>query len=392
MPYILNKTNGGVLTVVDDSSLDTTTNLMFVGRNYAGYGEAVNENFLKLLENFANNTAPDKPIAGQLWFDTSASNKKLKVYDGKQFKAVPNIIISDQKPDSSTCLVGDLWWDSSNKQLNSFDGIGFKIVGPIESSRSTWESGEETTSTSELIPVLKGKIGSTPLVVISKKEFIPSPDSELSLNFSVIKQGMTMATGYTIFGTISTASLATTASNIVVSSSSNTNASFFIPFSSVQSGATTLRTTSTFFFNPNTNTLTSPNFSGISTSARYADLAERYEADTAYDLGTVVVIGGDKEITETHKRADVSVAGIISENPGYKMNADAGTNITHPYVALRGRVPCKVIGPVKKGQLLVSSSYPGYAEAFKTGDSPNAVIAKALEDFNGVKGLIEVLV
>jgi hypothetical protein len=391
MPYILNKTNGAVLTILDDSTLDVTTNLTLVGRNYAGYGEFVNENLIKLLENFSNTTAPDKPITGQLWFDSSTSVKKIKVYDGKQFKTVPNINISNSKPENSQALTGDLWWDSSNKQLNVYDGTQFKVVGPSESARSSWESGEETTSTSELIPVLKGKIGTTPLVVISKKEFTPSSESELAANFATIKSGMTIATGYTIFGTVSTASVATTATSVQVTST-NTNTSFYVTFAGATSGSSVLNTDSDLSYNPGTNTLTAQNFSGISSSAKYADLAERYEADHFYDVGTVVVIGGEKEITETHRRADTAVAGIISKNPGYMLNAGAGNDNTHPYVALRGRVPCKVLGTVKKGDLLVTSFYPGYAEAAKSGDSPNAVLGKALEDFNGVKGVIEVLV
>lgn len=391
MPYILNKTNGAVLTVVDDSSLDVTTNLTFVGRNYAGYGETINENLLKLLENFSNITEPDKPIVGQIWFDSSNTTKKLKVYDGKQFKTVPNINVSDIKPNVALALTGDLWWDSNNKQLNVYDGTTFKMIGPLASARSSWEAGEETTSTSELIPVLKGKIGTTPLVVISKKEFTPTSESELSFNFSVIKSGITMATGYNIFGTISTASLATTATNVEVTST-NTNTSFYIPFVGTTVGTIALKTDTDFYYNPSTNTLTSPNFNGVSSSARYADLAERYESDIEYDVGTVVIIGGEKEITETHSRADTAVAGIISNKPAYMMNSDAGNDKTHPYVALRGRVPCKVIGPVKKGQLLVTSAYPGYAEAFKLNDNPNAVLGKALTDFNGFKGVIEVLV
>ena len=80
MSYILTKTNGATLTVVNDGSIDQTTNLKFVGKNYAGYGQIENENFLRLLENFSNNVAPDKPISGQLWYNVSS--KKLNVFDG----------------------------------------------------------------------------------------------------------------------------------------------------------------------------------------------------------------------------------------------------------------------------------------------------------------------
>ena len=97
---------------------------------------------------------------------------------------------------------------------------------------------------------------------------------------------------------------------------------------------------------------------GHTVEATYADLAERYEADAEYEPGTVVVFDGDKEITTTDVEADYKVAGVISTDPGLKMNSNAGEDSTHPYVALKGRVPCKIIGPVKKGDLIVTSKTP----------------------------------
>ena len=119
---------------------------------------------------------------------------------------------------------------------------------------------------------------------------------------------------------------------------------------------------------------------GHTIEATYADLAERYEADRYYDEGTVVVFGGNKEITTTAIEEDVSVAGVISTNPAYKMNSHAGTDATHPYVALRGRVPCKVTGPVRKGDLLVTSELEGFARSVGKSDRGHAVFAKSLEE------------
>jgi hypothetical protein len=116
---------------------------------------------------------------------------------------------------------------------------------------------------------------------------------------------------------------------------------------------------------------------GVSVQAQYADLAENYISDTHYKPGTVVVFGGSAEITLTTEFADVSVAGVISTNPAYLMNAD---NEGQP-VALRGRVPVHVIGPVKKGDLLVTSDSPGYAVSVgKNANYGVAVFAKALQD------------
>ena len=92
----------------------------------------------------------------------------------------------------------------------------------------------------------------------------------------------------------------------------------------------------------NMNNTTNYKFRGLATSAEYADLAERYAADAEYDKGTVVRIGGTHEITQTMQHADTDVFGIVSTAPGFEMNAGAGSDATHPFVALAGRVPCKV--------------------------------------------------
>jgi hypothetical protein len=116
---------------------------------------------------------------------------------------------------------------------------------------------------------------------------------------------------------------------------------------------------------------------GRSTQAQYADLAENYIADQHYDYGTVVVFGGDKEITVTNEFADHRVAGVISQNPAYLMNAA----VTGLPVALRGRVPVRVTGPVAKGDLLVTSTTPGFAQSVGSDTGFGVrIFAKALED------------
>jgi hypothetical protein len=133
-------------------------------------------------------------------------------------------------------------------------------------------------------------------------------------------------------------------------------------------------------------------FNGTATSAKYADLAERYQSDVPYEPGTVVVLGGDSEITISTTAIDETVAGVISTNPAFRMNEDAGDDIAYPFVALRGRVPCKVTGSVRKGDRLVTSDIPGHAMAAPREAPAWAVFAKAMEDFDGGQGVIEVLV
>lgn len=127
----------------------------------------------------------------------------------------------------------------------------------------------------------------------------------------------------------------------------------------------------------------------LASSAQYADLAEYYLADTHYPAGTVVAFGGARELTICNQDHDVTVAGIVSDRPAFEMNA--GIKGDHPVaLALAGRVPCRVIGPIQRGQMLVSAGQ-GRARAEST-PSMGAVIGKALEDFDGTTGTIEVVV
>lgn len=138
----------------------------------------------------------------------------------------------------------------------------------------------------------------------------------------------------------------------------------------------------------NNNIITTGLFEGTATSARYADLAENYQADAEYDQGTVLDFGGEFEVTLALADSR-KIAGIVSTNPAYLMNTDLkGSNVVP--LALQGRVPCKVTGTVKKGDMLISAGN-GFA---KSCDEPKigAVVGKALEDFNGETGIIEVVV
>jgi hypothetical protein len=128
------------------------------------------------------------------------------------------------------------------------------------------------------------------------------------------------------------------------------------------------------------------NFLGTSTTAKYADLAERYTSDANYEPGTVVDFGGDREVTLSNIDSSPSVAGVVSTNPAYMMNSDSDGL----YIALVGRVPTKVTGPVRKGQMMVSNG-DGTARG-ENNPIMGSVIGKALENFSDGVGVIEVVV
>ena len=127
MAYTINKTDGSILATVADGQVDEIkTDLTLIGKNYSGFGEALNENFVKLLENFAGTAVPTKPIRGQIWFDTN--ELKLKVYNGTSFQPVSSATISEIQP--TDLAIGDLWFDDSNKQLFFYDGTSLILLGP----------------------------------------------------------------------------------------------------------------------------------------------------------------------------------------------------------------------------------------------------------------------
>ena len=127
MAYKINKTDGSLLTEIVDSTIDqTASDLTLIGKNVSGFGEFINENFIKLLENFAATSSPNNPIAGQLWYDTSQN--RLKVYDGAGFRQGSGPIISGTAP--SNLVQGDLWINNAENQLYFYDGIDLKLAGP----------------------------------------------------------------------------------------------------------------------------------------------------------------------------------------------------------------------------------------------------------------------
>jgi len=127
MAYTINKTDGTILATVADGQIDVlSSDLTLIGKNYSGFGESINENFIKLLENFASTSEPVHPIRGQIWFDVN--ELKLKVYSGNGFVPVSSATISGTQP--FNLGVGDLWFNSNDKQLYFFDGTNTILLGP----------------------------------------------------------------------------------------------------------------------------------------------------------------------------------------------------------------------------------------------------------------------
>lgn len=174
MSYIINKTDGSVLTEIVDGSIDqVATDVTLIGKNASTYGEFLNENFLHLLENFANTSQPNRPITGQLWFDTSES--RLKIYDGNGFASTSGTIVSTQVP--SSIAQGDIWIDSQRQQLYFNDGVATLLAGPVYTQQqgfSGFEVEDILDSNQNSHTILSVYLAKTLLGVFSKDAFTPA--------------------------------------------------------------------------------------------------------------------------------------------------------------------------------------------------------------------------
>ena len=200
MAYKINNTFGTLLVTLADGTIDTTTtDLTLIGKGYAGFGEALNENLVKLLENFNNTSAPNNKVQGQLWFDQT--NKRLNVYDGTKFKPAGGPTNSTTAP--TNAVVGDFWFDTTNNQLYTYNGATFTLIGPTTVAGSgvtiaTAETVQDNTGTNR--DILKLVANDAVVGVVSNLAFTPSSTDTagaalISAGYSSVAQGIQLSTG-----------------------------------------------------------------------------------------------------------------------------------------------------------------------------------------------------
>lgn len=399
MPYTIYKTNGIKLTTVEDGTLNLTTDLQLVGKNYAGYGQVVNGDLVKLLENFANASAPARPLAGQFWYDTN--NQKIKFYTGSRWTPLATTNVSTNIP--TDLSNGEFWYDASSKKLYIKYNGNFELIGPGTGGLGSTTNGSLSTTrvqaTSGRFDVIELPIGDGIPAIVSSHAFTVDAADPLNPLYTVVKNGITLYGADPVTGISSSTDVyfwGTAADSIRLSGKRSSDFLLKTEVGTLTGNISTL-TNITFISSGSPATPgriegTWALTAGSTLQATYADLAERYRADGVYEPGTVLIIGGEFEVTISRQRCDSAVAGIVSTNPAYKMNSEAGNDETHPYIALAGRVPCKVVGPIRKGDLLVTSDIAGHATK-AGGHYPGAIIGKALEDYSSeLPGIIEVKV
>ena len=191
MAYTINLTDGTVFATVNDGTVNTASSMTLVGKNYAGYGEFLDENFIHLLENGSNTTAPAAPLTGQLWWDKT--NTLLKVYNGTTFKTISAATASATQPASN--VTGDLWYDTVNQQVKVYTGASFIVVGPaFTSTEGTAGAIPETVNDNTATPhYITGLYVAGTRVAIVSKDANFTAAAPTSTLFPTIYKGITIS-------------------------------------------------------------------------------------------------------------------------------------------------------------------------------------------------------
>lgn len=194
MAYIVNLTDGNVFATVADGTINTSSSMVLVGKNFAGYGEFLNENVIHLLENGADTSAPGAPLTGQLWFDKTAG--LLKVYTGVVFKRLGGATAGSSAPSSP--VIGDLWYDSTNAQLKVYSSTEWILVGPAftPGTGTTGAIVDTIIDTGAVSHVVIKLFVNNAVVGIISKDAAFTPQVSIT-GFTTIRPGITLATSIT---------------------------------------------------------------------------------------------------------------------------------------------------------------------------------------------------
>jgi hypothetical protein len=410
MAYTILRTNDLPLVTIPDGVLETThASLALPGRNYAGYGNILNTNFVHLLENFANDTPPAHPIKGQLWYDTSDNKLKVCPRDGTD-------VTSDWVVLTSSNALGDSHLGNL-EVTNSITANTITANIDVLVGRDVIAQGNGIFNTrlySALANVGTANIGTTETRVITTGGTNPSTTAG-TLTGSWTVSGPSTGNAFNI--TSGNIALGTTQS-IRCDHYLNSDGNPWVPSGTYTNGnvAEYLSGTSVdvpkFTGNIFPHTVQTANITtgaegtrgnitgnwvlqGTSrlTATYSADIAERYAADGVYTVGTVVELGGDYEVTLAKAELSSDIFGVVSNTYAYLLNGGAGSDETHPPIALVGRISVRVVGPVKKGQRLVSAGN-GVARAGKDEELTtfNVIGRSLVNKTDDAEGLIEAAV
>ena len=367
MAYEVNKTDGTILLNIQEGEIDTTYGLNLLGKNYLGYGELIAENFVKLLENFNSNDEPANPIVGQIWYrntDVVGEPKQINIYQGGGvWKPVGHLFFGTQ-PSLVKLAKGDMWFDTANQGVFMWDGTAFiqlnNVFGVpgLETGVVINETIKDTnyvdaTPNLNIHPAIKLKVNGILVAILSSDaDYVPHASENLQSFCGADAGGVDANLGSGDYNQTG-----------IIGKGLNLNSS------------------SDF------------KIRGVAVEAEFADVAEIYVGDATYEPGTLVALGGVNEVTSTMFDGDPSIFGVVSTRPAYLLNARKKREKHAMPIAVAGRIPTKVSGPIGKGDRLVASETPGVARKATENDPLFSIIGRSLQDYDGEGiGLIEATV
>ena len=387
MAYTIVKSDGTVLTTIADGTINTTsTSLGLPGRNYAGYGQSLDTNFVHAMENFADSTPPANPLRGQLWYNTNASTLCVCPADGTV--SASSWITLAQSGGSGTTTFGSVTV-TGNLQANNIQAVNNSNADIITTRLLTVTANAS---------ILTANVTTGNIITLNTTNI--TTGAAATTGSMVGTWTLTGGTGGTSNAFIVTGGVIIAVNGIKTNNYYYANGDPFNPTGTYNNAnvfdyLTGSNSVAQFTGNIAPTKITTSNIAGGGTifgiwtlgasarlNATYADLAERFESDNPYDAGTVVELGGDAEITAVVHELSEDVFGVVSNTAAYLMNAAAGNDDTHPAVAVGGRIHVKVTGIVCKGDRLVSAGN-GIARAAKIGEATSFnVIGRALANKN----------
>lgn len=394
MPYYVNKTDGTAILVLDGTKDTTSTSLTLLGRLSTNYGENQNENFVRLLENFANDTSPSNPITGQIWFDTSTN--VLKVYIDSIWQAITENLTGNIVS-SGNLIIGSNQFEiqETNGNVRLINKYNNGNISFISNVAGTLTNVLNINSSTGLITVTGNATNSLGVVT---KSYVDNNVDKLNANVTILQTNVstlqtninTVANSVTSFssgtGSVNSKDLALNG-NVVLQNSGSGNVAIdlktpggvtLISAQGSSSGATPVTILGQWSLG-----------TGATLNANYADLAEYFNSDSYYEPGTVLIFGENATLTTTNLENDTKVAGVVTTNPAFVLNNFLeGTRCC---IALKGRVPCKVIGPIMPGDMITTSEKPGYAKK-AINPTVGSIIGKSLSKLaHDEQGIIEIL-
>lgn len=400
MAYTIVKSDGTVLTTIADGTINTTsTALGLPGRNYAGYGQSLDTNFVHQLENFADSSPPSNPIRGQLWFNTNTST--LLVCPADNTTNANAWLTLAQSGGSGNTTFGSVIVNG-NLQANNIQAVNNSNADVITT---------RLLSVSATATILTANVTTGNIITLNTANITTGAAGTAG----AITGTWTLSggSGGTSNAFIVTGGVINAVNGIKTDNYYYANGANFNPSGSYNNGnvfdyLTGSNAISQFTGNIAPTKITTSNIAGGGTifgiwtlgsgarlNATYADLAERFESDAYYDAGTVVELGGDAEITAVVNELSEDVFGVVSNTAAYLMNATAGNDTTHPAVAVGGRVQVKVTGKVRKGQRLVSAGN-GIARAANLGEATSfntigrALANKTTDDVGTIEAFVSI--